>query len=916
MDVTRTLPSHFEKLYFSVLRAVVSTSEPMKLEIAAGTTHDKNGNHKNLYDCYYFYHWVNNVPFLHRDKFLGELESIGINERAWTNKASTLGVTKTIFAQKAFELSAQLNESTVQQHLYGYIKSSRRSGASLFGIKGHEEVVEALLNETPLTPVQRRLYDELINDCHPRLQPREQEIIGRDEEIARIVSFLNSREKAAYVDGLAGIGKTEVCKAALKKWLGSNNATRAFWVQVSDNADAPRFIEHLAEAIGLTPETKVSTPELYQLRSFLPEAVYYLDNIESVAESSSGKRLISDLCNVPGVRVLASSRVPLDGIIRNGFHVRRLSANDGARLFLECWSGSSPEDTSDVRYFVDAQLGGHPLCIVLLARLGRAYGFESLKLVWNKQGTLLATARKPGGRSDSLGVSFSLTKAILAAIPGALDLWQFVALFPDGCDEDSINVWESITEHYQARVALAEYYLLSVDQCHITMLPPVARYALGSSGIEDSSEQGFSWNTARDHAYNYFIKLSCDASECDGSEVEIDRRIKASGQLRSVERLIRTDIASGAPNIKLLRTLHYQLRDAYTFNAPVGRVVAGLTLQLLDDALSNHVIGYLEHQLGNFVKARNFYVQAIDLYEKEAHPLGLANTHHSLGTLEQADGNYEQARNHYQRAAELYQNKASQSGLAHVSHALGTLEHLLGNAERARQHYNQAIDLCKTDMDQLGLANAFHSLGDLERLSGCSEQARVHYEQALELYNREESLLGRANTFLSLGELYLYSNHEEQARKHYSEAVKLFQECQNQLGLANSLRALGDLDSELKDFVSARNTYKEAFLIYQQIEDRLGLAHTFRSMGCLESQLDRSDEARSQYEHALKIYEKMEYDLGLAKTFLLMGNLELRIDRVEEARSFLKRSVEIYRKASDQEGLSNALSALNALETK
>ncbi|MCU7817220.1 MAG: ATP-binding protein [Candidatus Thiodiazotropha sp. (ex Rostrolucina anterorostrata)] len=426
--------------------------------------------------------------------------------------------------------------------------------------------------------MRQLLPGELSDSNDPRLQPREGEVLGREDELKKVAAFLDGNSYSAtvcgHVTGSAGIGKTEVCKQALKCWLDSPATPRAFWLQVRDNADARQLLDQLGNMVGLTAETIANISKISQLIQYLPSGLYYLDNLESVAESQGGRQLLRELSQVPGIRLLASSRITLDGVLGQSISIGRLDTASATELFYKCWNGSSKPQMSELKEFVDQQLGGHALCITLVARLGGCYSWQRLQDLWREQGTALAEARNPTDpHLDSLEISFSLTRKLLSKEPGALDLWQFAALFPDGLDEDALVLWEEVSGHSKARVALAEYNLLSINDACITMLPPLARYALSHTVLNASLGQNFDWNSARNHAYRYFISLSCEASNTVSSDANILSRLKSSQQLWAVEQLCKTDMALDNPDKVLAQQLLRQLSAVYGFN-----VLAGLAL--------------------------------------------------------------------------------------------------------------------------------------------------------------------------------------------------------------------------------------------------------------------------------------------------------------------------------------------------
>ena len=610
-------------------------------------------------------------------------------------------------------------------------------------------------SSTPQSPSDPSPSGELRGADDPRLRPRKDKLLGREEELAQVLAFLRGTGRSAtvrgYVAGSAGIGKTEVCKAALERWLRGKKATRAFWVQVDDDADGPRLVRQLGETVGLAPETCARLSEVSHVRPYLPEGLYYLDNLESVAESDGGWRSLRALGEIPGIRVLASSRVSLDGVLGQGIPIGPLDPESARELFARRWAGSDTIDAGELSRFVEKELGHHALSIVLIARLGKAYRWKRIQTLWKEHGTAIATARrKSNDRLDSLTISFSLTADLLRGEPGALDLWQFAALFPGGFHEDTLNRWEEISGHHQARVALVDHHLLVIDAGLATMLPPIARYALEQAGKQAgphvTNGRVFDWESARDSAYRYFLSLSREASDIASSDAAIQSRRKSSEQLWAVERLAKTDLASGRPHKGAARQLHQQLRNTYAFDVLAGRAVLGHVNDMLGDGLSEHLLGDLESQLGNVDTARGHYDTAIDLYQKEQDRLGLAHALQALGSLERRLGNLDKARDHYDTAIDLYKKEQDQLGLANALEALGRIESRLGNLDRARGHYDTAIDLYQKEQDQLGLANVYQSLGDLLLAEDRAREALPVYQDAISLYRAERDPMGLAYT--------------------------------------------------------------------------------------------------------------------------------------------------------------------------
>ncbi|WP_211342017.1 tetratricopeptide repeat protein, partial [Chlorobaculum thiosulfatiphilum] len=385
------------------------------------------------------------------------------------------------------------------------------------------------------------------------------------------------------------------------------------------------------------------------------------------------------------------------------------------------------------------------MAITLLARLGRACSWQKLQKLWREQGTASAAARHPDGRLDSLDLSFALTEKLLAREPGALDLWQFVALFPDGLDEESMALWEEVSGHATARIVLVEHNLISFRAERITMLPPVARYALGRSTCNLPDENGFNWLSARNHAYQYFLAISRYANDARSTNASIQSRSRSSAELWAIGQLCGAEKVAGCFDLNLLWQLHRQLRNVYVFNILAGQVVLKIINEIIGDPLSFFMLGNLEYRLGKVDTASENFAQAIMLYEKEQDRLGLANVQHSLGELKLGLGEEVKARESFEKAKELYEKEQNQLGLANALLSLGDLERQLGELGKAREDYERAKELYEREQNQLSLAHALKFLGDLEAGLGEVVKARESYERAIELYKKEQSQLGEGH---------------------------------------------------------------------------------------------------------------------------------------------------------------------------
>jgi len=745
-----------------------------------------------------------------------------------------------------------------------------------------------------------------------RLEPREGKVYGRTDEVAKVLAFLRGTDTAAvvsaHVTGVGGIGKTEVCKAALKDWLTERPNAAVYYVDVPDRATADELVYRVARSLG-----RDAIDSLDRLLLEMPDGLYYLDNLESVAEAPGGIETLRALRARAGVRVLASCRVDLAGLFGTPIDMVGLPILEAILLFRNVWNGSDvlPDD-AELSSFIEHQLGCHALSVTLTARLGPTYSFPELVQRWKGTGALMARSLLDPSRLGSLRVSLHLSAEALAHHPGTLALWTAVALFATGIPGDLLDQLEDAGGWGDARSWLVAHHLLVRRGDLWQVLPPVGRYALDMSR---AAQDGFDWVSCRKALQRIFETLAGQADSIASTADSLKGRARFLEHFSTWARFVGQDLAAATPDFDWLEPMLDRTRNSYQFRTSVGReVLHEMSSRLPRPALAIHLLGDLELQLGRVDEARKLYDRALGLSEREQTRLGQANTLRALGDLELRLGRIDEARKMYGRAFALFAGEQDRLGQANTLKGLGNLELRLGRVDEAQKLYERALTLFDGLQSGLGQANTLRALGDVELRLGRINEARQLYGRALSLYEGGQVRRGQANALRALGDLEFQQGRVDAARALYDHALALFEGEQDGLGQANALDALGDLEIRLGRVDEARTLYNRALGLFKGERDGLGQANTLEALGNLEFRLGRVDDARKLYDRALALFEGEQDGLGQAKSLLRLGNLEFRLSRLEEARKRYDHALVLFEGGRASSGQANTLRALGDLE--
>lgn len=810
----------YETLLLAIVKSVVRSADAFRQSPAQEIVDAEGKSTGVLFDSYFFHQWVNSIPKVVRPEFEEELTKVRLTPSIWRRVAHN-GFPDTDSAKAAFTLSAKFNKCEPTRYLSSYLAFCDDVDADLFALRNLEGEVATYrnLSETSARPAP----GQIIGPSDSRLQPREKLLVGREQDVQSVQRFLmDSSTRNLCVAGLAGIGKSEICKAAILNYLKTDPESVVIWVQVPDKCSIGLLIYHIGKSIGLSEERLNSVATIEEVLLQLPnDTLLYLDNLEGVLDDEVDFDAMSTLTSVSGVRLLASSRVAFFNF-GSTYIVEALADCDAILLFKHCWPGE-PIEEGLIKPFVVRQLGNHPLAISLVARLGRAYSLQRIIEDWHKHGTLIANSGSSNSRTHSLDVSFALTRNHVSQFTGALDLWQFIALFDSNCPLVSIDVWESRREEHGARLALVDSHLITIDSHGVAMLPPVSRYALYGENLSRDPSHSFEWRNVSQDAFAYFLEISEAASDI-GDEQEIrESRRRTIELMAPILRLVERDSVTQDPRILDLRELHSQLSNVYLLSPRVSLELLVYMRSMFADSMSSRSLGIVNAWYGDFTTAFRFLNEAVERSRNEE-PLELASAYRELGKVEEQLGYYDQA----------------------------------------LKHLTESADICLAESESLGYANALRSLCNLELQVGNTESAKDNAEKAIRVYRKERANIGVANVLLTLGSLAYQEQAFDIALDHISEAKELFELEHHKKGVADACTDLGKVLLAKQELQQALDEINAALSAYEETGDVSAIAIAFGVKARIYFVAEYWKEAFDCFKSAVIYFDKVRSDQGMA----------------------------------------------------
>jgi len=202
------------------------------------------------------------------------------------------------------------------------------------------------------------------------LPPRLGAFIGREDELKSLEAQLQKQAPVLLVQGLGGIGKTELCKHYL--WKHDDDYQQVGWLDYSGSLKAT-FVSQIEVPDLDIPVSGTLDERFAPIRRYLAgldkDTLLVIDNIDW-PEDPDLPLLAAWRC-----RVLANSRCRLEGF--SLFALEFLSKEACRELFIRhCPAQAGERDTEAIDRLVE-RAGRHTLTVELLARTAHAAGLTA-----------------------------------------------------------------------------------------------------------------------------------------------------------------------------------------------------------------------------------------------------------------------------------------------------------------------------------------------------------------------------------------------------------------------------------------------------------------------------------------------------------------------------------------------------------
>jgi tetratricopeptide (TPR) repeat protein len=722
--------------------------------------------------------------------------------------------------------------------------------------------------------------------------------IDQQSRLPRLLHALRQHQ-AVVVEGIAGIGKTELALAAAHA-LQKGGET-VLWVDVAGHRDIGLLLQHLGRLVRHEPfETR---HQLLAALSGRPTTLV-VDHVESLIYSESSvdtlRHLIIDLISLGAdFRLLLTSRRDIAktdfklSVTLHTYRVEPLNRSEERNL-LKAVAGPRLAPLQREDRVLDMLLAGissrktRLVAGVLTLAATQVAGVPTEGV--NDSSAFDAPSRfrsqeyilaiKEQGLATTIDSIFSVVKN---TAPRAEELFDALGLFPSGLDQLLLprdeHPWID-----DALPKLLHHRLVDLfGESRRLVMPPSLREIAHAGQVarsKDSPERG---SNVLESIHRNLLNRASSLSERLCTDEHLSALFELQYELEQ----------------NLVAMIEWWLSSTFRVYPDNGVRLAFQSLAKI--AQYSHRPRESVDQLAILASKIN---QALPITSTGAHAkLWIASLYKQTESLKESLDWSQNALDDFKSINEI-------SGEAWALKTIGDARLRLGEHDSALDAYDSALSLLRKLDDPIGEANIFLSVGELMSIKGEPERAQRSCEEALGLYRIKGDRLGEANSLSSLGQLRLLRDDLDGAEDALNQGLELFRTIGLRLGEANSLHTLGDLEQRRDDLEAAAKRYKAALTLYRRLGERLGEANTLRSIGALHFREDDVDVAGKRFEDALRVYLEIGEALGSANTIKCIGDVRARTGNLDEAEQLYNQALEQLVRIGDPTGQAYALKSL------
>ena len=692
------------------------------------------------------------------------------------------------------------------------------------------------------------------------LPERTAPLVGREQEIKELQRLLANSDFVT-LSGPGGTGKTELALEIARR------STAAFpagcWLVDLAAVSIPgRIVREVVSTLDLREMPGADPRETIAHGLGGERGLLLLDNVEQIPDVGLE---IERLLDVPGVAVLATSRIPLNSPREWVYQVPLLTLpelnplpppavllqNPAIKLFVERARESKPDfvlSDGNARAVAEIchRLDGLPLAIELAA--ARVRLLPPGEILTRLGSSLSLLSRGRSGTSDrhrTLREAIAWSYRLLSE-PEKLT-FERLGAFVGGCSIDAAEVVVAgpgdidAEQVLPALSALADHNLVVIrtgsnGMARARMLETIREYALE---VLESGKDDVVAETVDAYFADYIVGRDAELRNPKPGTTISEIHDDDANLSATLDRLLQDGSGGGGRTKRMVRTMVLYWRARGQLTEATERIQMALRRydgddpSLQADLLSS--LGFVSSSLGDHTAADRVHRKALELRRTASDRSGEADSLFYLARVASDLGDPAEARNLLDEALQMRREIGDSQGEAAVLHRIGMEAAMMGSLDEAVGLITQALAIYRRSSSAIDLGIALDDLGTVYMLIGRFDEALRYQAESTAIWRSLDDRYALSWCCVNNARALQLAGRHVEAVERFREAIALFEETGEPTGIGVARYGLGLIAIDRGEYAEARELIHESYAIATRGREPWYLAERLEALAELET---------------------------------------------------------------------------------
>lgn len=269
-------------------------------------------------------------------------------------------------------------------------------------------------------------------------------------------------------------------------------------------------------------------------------------------------------------------------------------------------------------------------------------------------------------------------------------------------------------------------------------------------------------------------------------------------------------------------------------------------IRLNSEAIAN--IGYYYQTIGNYVKARDYYLKCLTLDREISNLNGLSSTFNNIGMLYSYEGNIKKALKYYLISLKIDEFLNDEETIGSSLNNIAYTYEQQGDTANAMLYYQKAQYYLQKHNDVNSEAAILINIGSIHRKQGKTAQSLNYFKQSLSNYSKLSNEFGMASALLNIGVAYFDLKQFDSSLVYIENSLKLYKKNNRVSGITIALVNLGKIHIENSAFEKAIMVGEEALLLAKENGNLYNLQNAAQLLSKAYQQKERFKDALEMHQ--------------------------------------------------------------------